>query len=128
MAESTTWASSPEVQLLSIRIGALVQAPSIPDDRQGEFERLVDQIGLAFAQLAATSGVNELEVSCVLADDFVNDIEWRMRRLGESEREGFTTERIGGVVVAKNLPQNEDDSQVAIVFAPKIWAADGYEA
>src|ERR1700730_10106800 len=118
----------PSVWPSGIRMEALVQARSIPTNQQQEFVRLVEHIGAVFAQLAANAGVDNLKVTCVLADNFVMEIERRMRRLGESEREGFTTERVGGVVVGKNLPQKEDDSEVAIVFAPELWVADGFDA
>lgn len=45
-----------------------------------------------------------------------------MRRFGEDDREGFTTERVGGFAVAKNLSQVEDDSLIAIVFDASMWA------
>jgi hypothetical protein len=62
---------------------------------------------------------------CVLAENFQRSVESRLRRLGDGDQQGFTTERIGGTVVGKNLPQTEDQSQVAVVFAPELWTATG---
>jgi hypothetical protein len=57
-----------------------------------------------------------------LSADFIKAVEARMRRFGEDDREGFTTERVGGFAVAKNLSQVEDDSLIAIVFDASMWA------
>src|SRR5262249_38973549 len=59
------------------------------------------------------------------ADDFVAAVKAYTRPFGDSEGEGFTTERVGGVVVAKNLAQAADESRIAIVFSAALWASQG---
>jgi hypothetical protein len=104
---------------------AVVDGSGIPAVAQEDFIALMQALGPAFGKLAAIGGIDQLAVECVLAEDFVNAVEARMRRFDDSDQGGFTTDRIGGVVAAKNLPQADDDSHVAIVFAADVWVDSG---
>lgn len=99
-----------------------VDGDGIPDAATDDFMAMVKAVGPAFGKVAAISGVDQLAVDCVLAQDFVKSVEARMRRFSEDDREGFKTERVGGFAVAKNLSQVEDDSLIAIVFDASMWA------
>jgi hypothetical protein len=106
-----------------LELQAIVDGADIPDSDRQEFTALVDVVGPAFGLLAEQAEVDFLEVECVLAANFVTAVEARMKRLSDGDQEGFTTERVGGVVAAKNLPQAADDSRVAIVFAHETLRA-----
>lgn len=93
----------------------------MPDAATEDFMAVVQSVGPAFGKVAEISGVDQLAVECVLAADFIKGVEARMRRFGEDDREAFTTERVGGFAIAKNLSQAEDDSRIAIVFDSSIW-------
>jgi hypothetical protein len=101
---------------------------AVPQESQPEFTSSAHLIAAVFGRLAGSLGIDHLDVECVLAEDFVRTVNSLMRGFGEGDQQGFTTERIGGVVAAKNLPQVEDQSQVAIVFAPELWAVQGESA
>jgi len=94
----------------------------IRDAATEDFMAMVKAVGPAFGKVAELSGIDQLAVECVLAQDFVKAVEARMRRFGEDDREAFTTERVGGFAIAKNLSQVEDDSLIAIVFDASVWA------
>jgi hypothetical protein len=98
-----------------------------PDDANEDFMAMVKAVGPAFGKVAELSGIDQLAVECILSADFIKAVEARMRRFGEDDREAFTTERVGGFAIAKNLPQAEDDSRIAIVFDARMWAGiDGF--
>src|SRR6266851_4844054 len=67
----------------------------IPDAATEDFMAMVQAVGPAFGKVAEISGVDQLAVECILAQDFVKAVETRMRRFGEDDREAFTTERVG---------------------------------
>jgi hypothetical protein len=63
-----------------------------------------------------------VDLDLLLTDTFVADVQRLMRPLAEeTPSEPFTTDRVGGTTVAKNLPQLDDKSQVAIVFSSNLW-------
>lgn len=97
----------------------------VPEEVQPDFASLANAMGGLFGRLASTMGIDHLDVECVLAHDFREAVESRLRRLGDGDQQGFTTERVGGVVVGKNLPQVEDQSRIAVVFAPELWIDSG---
>jgi hypothetical protein len=105
-----------------LEMTASVEGDDIEAAAKDDFTGLVRAVGPAFGKVAELSGIDQLAVECVLAADFIKAVEARMRRFSEDDREGFTTERVGGVVAAKNLSQAEDDSKVAIVFDASMWA------
>jgi hypothetical protein len=99
-----------------------VDSDAIEADAKNDFSDFARAVGPAIGKVAEISGVDQLTVQCVLAADFIKAVEARMRRFGEDDREGFTTERVGGFAIAKNLSQVEDDSLIAIVFDASLWA------
>jgi hypothetical protein len=99
-----------------------VDGDGIEADAKNDFTDFARAVGPAIGKVAEISGIDQLAVECVLAEQFVKAVEARMRRFGEDDREGFTTERVGGFAVAKNLSQAEDDSLIAIVFDASMWA------
>lgn len=120
----------PYAGLFTMRYGVLqltsvVVGEGIPAAAHEDFTAMVPAVGPAFGKIAEISGIDQLAVECVLAEQFVKAVESRMRRFGEDDREAFTTERVGGVVAAKNLAQAEDDSEVAIVFDASMWVGVG---
>lgn len=80
---------------------------------------------LAYAlldHLREISEVPEVTVTVWLADDLATAIP-RLSMPGSQYASGpFEARRLGGLVAAKNLPQSEDGSRVAIVFDSSHWA------
>jgi hypothetical protein len=104
-----------------LELTVTVEGDGIPDAAKEDFTALVPAVGPAFGKIAEVSGIDQLAVECVLADQFVKAVESRMRRFGDSDQGPYTTERVGGFAVAKNLSQVEDESKVAIVFDASMW-------
>jgi hypothetical protein len=110
-----------------LELTSVVEGEGISDAAKEDFAAMVPAVGPTFGTVAELSGIDQLAVECVLAQDFVKAVESRMRRFGEDDGEAFTTERVGGFAIAKNLPQAEDDSRIAIVFDASMWAGiDGF--
>jgi hypothetical protein len=97
------------------------RAPTAREDAVRDFEALVGSVWKAFEELGTQRGIESVEVLAVLADNFETEV----RRL-ERPLEGappFSAERLGGTVKGKNLPLEDDQSRVAVVFDAETWVA-----
>ncbi|GAA1439355.1 hypothetical protein GCM10009641_46880 [Mycobacterium cookii] len=94
------------------------------DSGLGELANAVHQIT---AVVADHYGIPDIHVDLIFADDFIGATQ---DALDEARRDGeapdtFTTERLGGETVAKNVPRADDFSDIAIVMNRTLLAADG---
>jgi hypothetical protein len=94
-----------------------------PDKRTAfsEWAETLFSVMSAFAELA---GVPDLRVHLVLADDFAGEV---TSRLGLEPGAPFTTERLGGTAIGKNLELPDADASV-IVLDASVLAFDAPEA
>src|SRR5262245_39344714 len=89
------------------------------------FVQIVNFVSNTLDAIAEDLDVPTSEVTVVLTDDFIADV----RRLDPSGlNQTFSSERVGGVVAAKNLPQTKDHSQVTIVFDSQLWRGEQADA
>ncbi|MEU8296102.1 hypothetical protein AB0C04_02285 [Micromonospora sp. NPDC048909] len=92
----------------------------------GEHDGFRQNIRMAFALLQAMANESScppINVTAILADDFVSAVESAQHRAGIADGRPFALERIGGLVSAKNVPTARDYSTVEIVFNSELWEA-----
>lgn len=89
---------------------------------QSQFSFIVELVAKVYDDLRQRGGFPECQVEVLLSDQFVDDVKKHMKPLANSEEADFTPDRVGGVVVAKNLAQEDDHSRVLIVFDASLWA------
>jgi hypothetical protein len=97
------------------------EGDGLSGEAQHEFTLVAEAVFRIYRRLIEPLGVDHLEVECVLAEDFVAAVNARAHGFGDADHPGFTADRVGGMVVAKNLAQEADESRVAIVFSADIW-------
>lgn len=89
---------------------------------------LVSHITWVHAVIAAVAdrfGAGDIHVDLVLADDFVAATQEILDLGNGGSASTFTTERLGGETVAKNLPLSDDGSHVAIVMNRQLLSGSG---
>jgi len=71
-----------------------------------------------FDVIARQAAVPATEVTVVLTDDFIADV----KRYSTSDvNQTYSDQRVGGIAMAKNLPQAVNYSSVTIVFSASLW-------
>ncbi len=104
-----------------MEINVTFDGDHISEETQREFIAVTEAMARLYNLMTQPLGIDPLEVECVLAEDFAAAVNARAHGFGDADHPGFTTERVGGVVVAKNLPQVADESRIAIVFSADVW-------
>jgi hypothetical protein len=72
---------------------------------------------------ACDAGVSDLAIKVIQAPDFTSAVEDAWRRANLADGPPFTTKRLGGQVLAKNIPLSADGSVVEIIFDGSSWPA-----
>ena len=99
-----------------------VTAPSVPQESRNTFKQYAELVAAAFEMARVDAQIPEVELDLLLTDTFVDDVQRLMRPFAEETlAQPFATDRVGGTTVAKNLPQSDDHSKVAIVFSSALW-------
>lgn len=75
-----------------------------------------------FRGLARIYGVELPELLVVGTLDFQASVHDLLQQLHGPDQPAYTTERLGGTAIAKNIPMNEDYSKIAIVMSAHPWA------
>lgn len=101
----------------------VVRAPDLSTAAVEAFRADVSLATAAYDGLRERLGLPQSEVTAILAGDFASEVESHLPAAMRPEEGGiFTTAREGGVVVAKNLDQRGDASEIIIVFDASFWA------
>lgn len=89
------------------------------EERTRKFEEAVRGVHTVLAEVAGEWQVPNLTATVVFADDFVGTADELLAVTAAAWGEHhhpYTTDRVGGEAVAKNIPTAGDDSSVSIVF------------
>jgi hypothetical protein len=99
-----------------------IAASSLPSEAIQAFEIDVVIASEAYNRLREEQGLPDSDVIALLADDFVGEVDAHLQGpFRAQEGDTFTTDRVGGVVVAKTLDQSADASRQVIVFDASWW-------
>lgn len=104
-----------------------VAAQSLPEDDRHHFVLNARGIFRVYSHVRQSSRIPATRLELLLTDDFVDDVRRYMRPIADAEGDQFTTERVGGQVLGKVLPQTQDYSHALIVFDANLWLQlDGF--
>jgi hypothetical protein len=94
-------------------------APSLPVAEVAAFETECRKIHYAIAGFNSEAGMPK-RLELVIADDFGGTVDRRRKRV-PGDTSVYDSRRPGGVVGAKNLPQDDANDHVVIVFSSQLW-------
>lgn len=100
-----------------------ILAPSLSASAIEGFTNDVMLFAQAYEFMRDELEIPDIEISIVLADDFVDEVNRRTHPAHQAAVP-FTLDRVGSIVIGKNLPQSEDGSAVTIVFNSLGWSGD----
>jgi hypothetical protein len=100
-----------------------ILAPSLSPTAVEAFTDDVTLFAEAYEDMRQECRIPGIAVTVVLADDFVGEVNSRTHP-EHQPAEAFTAERVGSVVMGKNLPQSGDGSEVTVIFNSLAWAGD----
>lgn len=99
-----------------------ILAPSLSEEAVEAFRTDVRLIAAVYEHLREARDLPASAVRLILADDFVGEVDRHMREPSKREEgDTFSVERVGGIVAAKNLPQDDDYSDIVIVLNAALW-------
>lgn len=103
----------------------VIDAPDIPKPRAERFVQLVTSVYDTLCGVADEAGYPTFDGQVILADHFTASVQNVIDRLEHGPPDyQFTTERLGGIVTAKCIPTNEDQTEFAVVFDKTLWISD----
>lgn len=99
-----------------------IEARGVDDETKERFTTSAMSSVQVFAGLAGEYGVELPELVLIGTSDFRETVDALLKEVHGPASGDYTTERLGGEAIGKNIPLDEVHSRVAIVMLSHMWA------